>query len=80
MKISLIAVAAIGCLGLSACGDNPPQQNPALNSITGPARLDSGITSSNGGGQRALGDAPNVGIGTNGTTGGLAPNGKGNAY
>ncbi len=80
MRTSLLAVAAIGCLGLSACNGDPPPGNPALNSTTGPARLDSGITSSNGGGQRALGGTPGISTGTGGATGGFAPNQKGNSY
>lgn len=42
---------------LAACADERP------NTIVSP-RLDSGITSSNGGGTRALGDQPNVGVTT----------------
>ena len=42
---------------LAACADGRP------NTIVSP-RLDSGITSSNGGGTRALGDQPNVGVTT----------------
>ena len=80
MRTSLLAAAAIACLGLSACDSTPPPGNPALNTTTGPATLDSGITSSNGGGQRALGGTPGVGFGTNGATGGFAPNQKGNSY
>ena len=79
MRTTLLGLAAIGCLGLSAC--NGSAQNPALDSTTGPARLDSGITSSNGGGQRALGNAPNVGINSSGgATGGGITNQKGNTY
>ena len=45
--------AALLCLGAAACAEKgaPP-----------PPVLDSGITSSNGGGQRALGNLPNVGV------------------
>ena len=42
---------------LAACADERP------NTIVSP-RLDSGITSSNGGGTRALGDQPNMGVTT----------------
>ena len=81
MKTTLLAAAAaIGCLGLSACSGTPVQ-NPALsNSLTGPTALDSGITSSNGGGQRAVGGTPGVNIGSGGTSGGLQPATKGNSY
>ena len=80
MRATLLGLAAIGCLGLSAC--NGSDQNPALNSTTGPTRLDSGITSSNGGGQRALGNAPNLGVNssTGATSGGGITNQKGNTY
>ena len=78
MRITLLVVAAASCFGLSACNSSNPA--PAANSLTGPTTLDSGVTSSNGGGQRVLGGQPNVGIGSNGTTGGTSPNQKGNAY
>ena len=78
MRKTLLAVAAVGCLGLSACSGSG--QNPAMNSLTGPASLDSGITASNGGGQRALGNAQGINIGSGGSTEGTAPNQKGNAY
>ena len=42
---------------LAACADVRPD------TIASP-RLDSGVTSSNGGGTRVLGDQPNVGIST----------------
>ena len=77
MRTTLLAAAAIGCLGLSACSDSNP--SPASNNLVSP-QLDSGVTSSNGGGQRALGNQPGVSTGTNGATGGQSPNGKGNAY
>ena len=44
-------------LGLAACADARP--DPVVS-----PRLDSGITSSNGGGMRALGNQPNIGITT----------------
>lgn len=44
-------------LGLAACANEKP------NTVVSP-QLDSGITSSNGGGTRALGNQPNVGITT----------------
>lgn len=44
-------------LGLAACADAKPDK------VVSP-RLDSGITSSNGGGTRALGNQPNVGVTT----------------
>ena len=77
MRAKLLAAAAVGCLSLSACSDSNP--GPTSNTLVSP-RLDSGVTSSNGGGQRTLGDQPGVSVGTTGTTGGQSPNGKGNAY
>jgi hypothetical protein len=67
----VVATMAIG-LTLSACG----QQRPAID-----PRLESGVTSSNGGGQRATGNVNSVGIGPNGA-GVLtrAPNSTGAAY
>ena len=54
LKLSLAAAALVS---LNGCGDRPPPPS---------ATLDSGITSSNGGGQRALGNLPNVSVGPNG--------------
>ena len=79
MNLKVIGAAVLCCVGLAACQSQP---DPGSNSLTGPARLDSGITSSNGGGQRALGDTPNVGLNSQGATS-VTPNGpntKGNAY
>jgi hypothetical protein len=44
-------------LGLAACADARPDP------VASP-QLDSGITSSNGGGTRALGNQPNIGVTT----------------
>ncbi len=60
MLRALITTAAI-CLAVSACG----QQRPAID-----PRLESGVTSSNGGGQRATGAVPDLTVGPN-------PNGSG---
>lgn len=51
------AVLALTCAGLGACAGERPQ------STVSPG-LDSGVTSSNGGGTRALGNQPNVGVTT----------------
>ncbi len=51
MRLKVISAIVLG-LGLAACTPAPPGQ-PV-----------SGITSSNGGGQRSLHDIPNVGITT----------------
>ena len=57
MKIaSQVACLAVLCFSIAGCNGQPSSSPPVL---------DSGITSSNGGGQRALGDEPNVGV-TNG--------------
>lgn len=52
----VVATMAIG-LTLSACGPQRPAIDP---------RLESGVTSSNGGGQRATGNVNSVTIGPNG--------------
>ena len=68
---TIFTLAALG-LALCACTDQGGV------SSTTPV---SGITSSNGGGQRATGAIPNFAVGPNGgavTTG--VPNGRGNAY
>jgi hypothetical protein len=55
MIMTKIGAAAVLCLGLAACAG---ANNPA------PMPMDRSITSSNGGGQRALGNIPSVGITT----------------
>ncbi len=69
--------AAFCCIGLAACG----QAVPGTATSSGPVQAPSGITSSNGGGQRALGNSLGVSQGAAGgvTVGGL-PNSKGAAY
>ncbi len=57
MTIRLLGIAVLACAGLSACAS--VDSRPAT-----PAS--SGVTSSNGGGQRALGDIPSVGVNTGG--------------
>ena len=54
LKVPLAAAIAIG---LAGCNVTPPPPG---------ATLDSGITSSNGGGQRATGGLENVTVGPNG--------------
>ena len=56
VKLSLAAAFAIA---LAGCNATPPPPS---------ATLDSGITSSNGGGARQLGNLPNVTVGPNGTS------------
>lgn len=59
-------------LALAACGNSP--QRPAIS----PA-LDSGVTSSNGGGTRTLGNTNSTTLGPNGATSGNN-NSTGRAY
>lgn len=68
-------VLAAACASLAACS-NPNERSGTVAS----PRLDSGITSSNGGGTRALGDTPGINIGPNGSQQTGAPNQKGTAY
>lgn len=70
---AIITSVVIG-LAVTACS-SPPEQRPAID----PA-LDSGVTSSNGGGQRATGAIPNLDIGAGGATRSSVPSGRGNAY
>ena len=66
----VITTAAI-CLGVAACGEQRPAIDP---------KLESGVTSSNGGGQRATGAVPDVTVGPRGTTTTNAPSSPGAAY
>ena len=52
-RVAIVAFATL----LAACAEVRP--DPVVS-----PQLDSGITSSNGGGQRALGNQPNVGVTT----------------
>ncbi len=69
--------AAFCCAALAACG----QAVPGTAASSGPVQAPSGITSANGGGQRALNNGLGVGQNASGgvTVGGL-PNSKGAAY
>jgi len=67
---ALITTAVFG-LTVCACGPQRPAIDP---------RLDSGVTSSNGGGQRATGAVPNFSVGPNGPTTGGVPSSAGAAY
>jgi len=67
---ALITTVAIG-ITVCACGPQRPAIDP---------QLDSGITSSNGGGQRQTVAVPNISVGPNGTTTGRAPSSAGAAY
>ncbi len=67
------AIFTTAVLGLAVCACGP--QRPAID----PA-LDSGITSSNGGGTRALGNNPGVSVGGGVATNPGIPNSRGPAY
>ena len=76
MSKGYIAIAIVG-LSLSGCGNT----GPGTATSSGPTQAPSGITSSNGGGQRAIGNLPSVGITTGGgATAGTVPNSKGASY
>ena len=80
MTVRMAALAVLSCAGLAGCGSNGPTGIGTANA-NGPTQAPSGITSSNGGGQRALGNIPS--IGTNSATGATAtsvPNSKGASY
>jgi len=67
---ALITTIAIG-ITVSACGS----QRPAVDT-----QLNSGVTSSNGGGQRTTGAVPNISVGPNGATRSGVPSSAGTAY
>ena len=71
------AVAAVlCCIGLAACGPTVP----GTATSSGPVQAPSGVTSANGGGQRALGNSLGVVQDATGMTVGGPPNSKGAAY
>jgi hypothetical protein len=70
MLRTIITTAAI-CLAVSACGEQRPAIDP---------KLESGVTSSNGGGQRQTGAVPDLAIGPNGAGATTAPTSRGAAY
>jgi len=67
---TIAATVALG-LAVCACGEQRPAISP---------RLDSGVTSSNGGGTRALGNSPNISIGGTGAAQPPSSNSRGPAY
>ncbi len=72
-----LTVLAAACVLLAACQDQQPVR---AGSATSP-QLDSGVTSSNGGGQRTTGDLPSVNVGgPQGPTTTGVPNSTGAAY
>ena len=66
-------IATIVALGLAVCACS--QQHSAID-----PRLDSGVTESNGGGTRALGNNPNIGLGGTGAAQPASSNSRGSAY
>ena len=75
MNVKPLAVV-IMC-GLAVAGCQTPPQSEGVASTTAPA-APSGITSSNGGGQRQLNNLPSAGIGQGQPVVGPAPNTRGN--
>ncbi len=72
-----VVVAAMATLGLGGCASTGAGSANA----NGPTQAPSGVTSSNGGGQRAIGDIPSIGSTTGvGPTVGAVPNSKGASY
>ena len=78
MTMKFAGLALASCIGLGACASSTPGTATSGSATQAP----SGITSSNGGGQRQLGNIPDVSINTTGggATVGPVPNSKGNAY
>lgn len=71
----LRTIATTVALGLAVCACASGPQRPAID-----PKLDSGVTSSNGGGQRATGNTPNVSVGGTGPAQTQAPSSRGPAY
>lgn len=78
----LRTVATAVALGLVVCACSPQSGiiDPRAGSGIVSPSLNSGITSQNGGGARALGNNPDVTLGTTGGTETQAPNSRGAAY
>jgi hypothetical protein len=76
MNKKYIGIALVACVGLGGCAST----GPGTANANGPNQAPSGVTSSNGGGQRQLGSIPSVGIGNGMTTTGPVPNSKGASY
>ncbi len=77
MIVKTVSGAVLCVLAVAGCTDPTP---PSGVSSAGPAAAPSGITSSNGGGQRQLNNLPSVGISQGQSTVGPVPNARGNAY
>ena len=75
-------IATIVALGLAvgACNPQGGVTDPKVGQGIVSPSLDSGITSQNGGGARALGNTPGITLGRTGATETQAPNSRGAAY
>ena len=77
MSIKIAGAVLFSCIGLAACAST----GPGTANSNGPGQAPSGITSSNGGGQRQLGNIPSIGSNSaTGTTNSGVPNSKGASY
>lgn len=78
----LRTIVTTAALGLAVCACNPQGgvTDPKVGTGVVSPSLDSGITSSNGGGARALGNNPGVTLGGTGASPTGAPNSRGTAY
>ena len=79
----LRTIITVTALGFAVCACNPQGgiTDPRVGGGVASPSLDSGVTSSNGGGQRATGATPNIPLGTSSPSGPQrAPNGLGAAY
>ncbi len=69
------ASVILACLTVAACSSERMGGDPVVS-----PRLDSGVTSNNGGGQRALGNTPDVSVGNGAATVRRSNNSQGSAY
>lgn len=78
----LRTIATTVALGLAVCACNPQGgvTDPRVGRGVASPSLDSGVTSSNGGGARALGNTPGITLGRTGAPEQQAPNSRGAAY
>ncbi len=73
----MVGAALFACLGLAGCAGT----RPGTANANGPGQAPSGITAANGGGQRAVGNIPSIGVTSGGTvTSNPVPNSKGASY
>lgn len=79
MLRTIITTVALG-LAVCACDAQGGVRNPRVGQGIVSPSLNSGITSQNGGGARALGNSPGVTLGTTSTAETPAPNSRGAAH